>query len=466
VVRVARGRPVEVTVPEDRTGHGASLALDLHALVLERLKGRAEVRGSGPRLRVRSVLSETAAGLVLSARVVEEPGGAWWTSSPSRPGGRERDRAVPRARPAGPGASTSGPRDRRRPGGAGPRPGLLRRRPARGPRSRCGRALQVGRRRPDARVAAAVAGTSRHRALPRRPPARGGAGLGLLGHHQPVAARAALRGGGGTPGRATAGGRPSLAARAPPGCATAPARTSSRDRGRAGPGSVPGLDDSVPAWRSTPTVPSRRATAGPSSDPRWRLCGRAWWPRASPGHPATTTPSCRGPSGRLDGRSPRPRVGPRGRRGARPGLARAGESVRLVAAVEDAAGRHAPAGDGPRAPPALSPAHGRSLAIRPRLLMVACLLALPGAARSALGPRYGGDLVVAVPDMPPVAGTRGRARRSRIAARGPRPRAPCRDRRRRSAGAGPGPGLDGGRRRPRAAPSAARDGRRSTTGGR
>jgi len=76
VVRVARGRPVEVTVPEDRTGHGASLALDLHALVLERLKGRAEVRGSGPRLRVRSVLSETPAGLVLSARVVEEPGGA------------------------------------------------------------------------------------------------------------------------------------------------------------------------------------------------------------------------------------------------------------------------------------------------------------------------------------------------------------------------------------------------------
>lgn len=32
--------------------------------------------------------------------------------------------------------------------------------------------------------------------------------------------------------------------------------------------------------------------------------------------------------------------------------------------------------------------------------MVASLLALPAAARSALGPRYGGDLVVAVPDMP------------------------------------------------------------------
>ena len=75
VLRVARGRPVEVTVPEDRTGRRASLALDLHALVLDRLQGRAIIRGSGPRLRVRSVLSETSGGLVLSARVVEEPGG-------------------------------------------------------------------------------------------------------------------------------------------------------------------------------------------------------------------------------------------------------------------------------------------------------------------------------------------------------------------------------------------------------
>jgi hypothetical protein len=74
VVRAAKGRPVEVAVPEDRTGRGASLALDLHALVLDRLQGRAIIRGSGPRLRVRSVLSETITGLVLSARVVEEPG--------------------------------------------------------------------------------------------------------------------------------------------------------------------------------------------------------------------------------------------------------------------------------------------------------------------------------------------------------------------------------------------------------
>jgi hypothetical protein len=73
VVRVARGRPVEVAVPEDRTGRGAALALDLHALVLDRLQGRATIRGSGRRLRVRSVLSSGAGGLVLSARVVEEP---------------------------------------------------------------------------------------------------------------------------------------------------------------------------------------------------------------------------------------------------------------------------------------------------------------------------------------------------------------------------------------------------------
>jgi hypothetical protein len=74
VVRVAQGRPVEVAVPEDRTGRAAA-ALDLQALVLDRLRDRATVRGSGPRLRVQSVLSEGATGLVLSARVVEEPGG-------------------------------------------------------------------------------------------------------------------------------------------------------------------------------------------------------------------------------------------------------------------------------------------------------------------------------------------------------------------------------------------------------
>jgi hypothetical protein len=75
VVRAARGRPVEVAVPEDRTGRGAVLALDLRSLVLDRLQGRATVTDSGPRLRVQSVLSESATGLVVSARIVEEPGG-------------------------------------------------------------------------------------------------------------------------------------------------------------------------------------------------------------------------------------------------------------------------------------------------------------------------------------------------------------------------------------------------------
>jgi hypothetical protein len=74
IVRAARGRPVEIAVPEDRTGRGGSLALDLRALLVDRLRGRATVTVSGPRLRVQSVLSETATSLVVSARVVEEPG--------------------------------------------------------------------------------------------------------------------------------------------------------------------------------------------------------------------------------------------------------------------------------------------------------------------------------------------------------------------------------------------------------
>ena len=74
IVRAARGRPVEVAVPEDRTGRGAAVALDLRALVLDRLQGRATVTESGPRLRLVSVLAETGTGLVVSARVVEEPG--------------------------------------------------------------------------------------------------------------------------------------------------------------------------------------------------------------------------------------------------------------------------------------------------------------------------------------------------------------------------------------------------------
>lgn len=75
IARVARGRAVEVMIPEDRSGRGASLALDLRALVIARLAGRANLTESGPRLRVASVLSESPRRLVVSARVVEEPGG-------------------------------------------------------------------------------------------------------------------------------------------------------------------------------------------------------------------------------------------------------------------------------------------------------------------------------------------------------------------------------------------------------
>lgn len=75
VARVARGRAVEVAVPEDRTGRGAALALDLRELLRSRLASRATLSETGPRLRLETVLTESPRRLVLSARVVEEPGG-------------------------------------------------------------------------------------------------------------------------------------------------------------------------------------------------------------------------------------------------------------------------------------------------------------------------------------------------------------------------------------------------------
>src|SRR5262249_9081718 len=74
IVDVAKGRPVELAVPEDRTGRGAAVALDLRALVAARLDGRATLTDTGPRLRIASVLSEHPHRLVFSARVVEDPG--------------------------------------------------------------------------------------------------------------------------------------------------------------------------------------------------------------------------------------------------------------------------------------------------------------------------------------------------------------------------------------------------------
>lgn len=73
IVRTAKGAVVELPATEDRTGRG--LALDLHALVLARLRGRLTLAGSGPRLRIASVVSETPGRLSFSARVLDEPAG-------------------------------------------------------------------------------------------------------------------------------------------------------------------------------------------------------------------------------------------------------------------------------------------------------------------------------------------------------------------------------------------------------
>jgi hypothetical protein len=76
IAEAAGDRPVELEIPEDRTGHDAALALDLRALTAERLAGRVALRTSGPRLRVSAALAQSGRRLVVSARVVEEPGGA------------------------------------------------------------------------------------------------------------------------------------------------------------------------------------------------------------------------------------------------------------------------------------------------------------------------------------------------------------------------------------------------------
>jgi hypothetical protein len=74
IVKVAAKRPVELAVPEDRTRRGASLALDLRALVVARLDGRLPLVQDGPRLRIVSVLADAPRRLLISARVLEEPG--------------------------------------------------------------------------------------------------------------------------------------------------------------------------------------------------------------------------------------------------------------------------------------------------------------------------------------------------------------------------------------------------------
>lgn len=75
LLRAARGVPIELGVPEDRTGRGSALSLDLHALIEARLPARAKSTSDGRRVRVTSVLSEAPGRLVFSARLVEEPAG-------------------------------------------------------------------------------------------------------------------------------------------------------------------------------------------------------------------------------------------------------------------------------------------------------------------------------------------------------------------------------------------------------
>jgi hypothetical protein len=75
VANVAAGRPVELVAAEDRTDRGGGLALDILALATGRLEGRVARAQAGARLRITPVLTEGTGRLVLSARVVEEPGG-------------------------------------------------------------------------------------------------------------------------------------------------------------------------------------------------------------------------------------------------------------------------------------------------------------------------------------------------------------------------------------------------------
>jgi hypothetical protein len=70
--RAARGAPLELGIPDDRTGGTSSLASDLHALLQARLPA---VAAGGRHVRVTSVLSQQPGRLVFSARLVEAPDG-------------------------------------------------------------------------------------------------------------------------------------------------------------------------------------------------------------------------------------------------------------------------------------------------------------------------------------------------------------------------------------------------------
>jgi len=75
IARQARGRAVELFPTVDRTGRGARLVLDLDALVRGRVGSGGRLSATGARLQVFPVLAEAPGRLVVSARLVEQPGG-------------------------------------------------------------------------------------------------------------------------------------------------------------------------------------------------------------------------------------------------------------------------------------------------------------------------------------------------------------------------------------------------------
>ena len=75
LVRIAAGRPIQMDVPDERSGM-TLMALDLQSLVESRLRERAVVARSGTRVRLTSVLGRSATRMRLVGRVIAEPTGA------------------------------------------------------------------------------------------------------------------------------------------------------------------------------------------------------------------------------------------------------------------------------------------------------------------------------------------------------------------------------------------------------
>jgi hypothetical protein len=74
VVRHAQGRAVELLPSVDATGRGARLGLDLDVLVRARLDAEATLAAEGDRLQVWPVVAEVPGRLIVSARLLVQPG--------------------------------------------------------------------------------------------------------------------------------------------------------------------------------------------------------------------------------------------------------------------------------------------------------------------------------------------------------------------------------------------------------